>query len=66
MADEPQNRASKLVDQLYEKHKGDLQAVFVEFAECVRTDPSLGGDVVAQAFQKIVKSELLKRGKLPH
>jgi hypothetical protein len=66
MADEAQNRASKLVDQLYEKHKGDIEALIEEFAECVRADPSLGNDVVAPAFERIIKSELLKRGALPH
>jgi hypothetical protein len=66
MADEPQNRASKLVYQLYEKHKGNMETLFAEFTECVRADPSLGNEVVAPAFERIVKSELLKRGALPH
>jgi hypothetical protein len=66
MADEPKNRASELVEQLYEKHEGDLEALFAEFAECVRADPSLGNDEVTTAFEKIVKSDLLRRGALPH
>jgi hypothetical protein len=66
MADEALNRAAKLVGQLYEKQKGNMEALFAEFAECVRADPSLGNDAVAPAFERVVKSELLKRGALPH
>jgi hypothetical protein len=44
MTSEPPNRASKLVDELYDKHGGNLEAVFKEFEERVLADASLKGD----------------------
>jgi hypothetical protein len=66
MTSEAPNRASKLVDELYEKHGSNLEALFKEFEERVIADPSLKDELVAPAFERIVKMELLKRGRLPH
>jgi hypothetical protein len=66
MTDQTQDRVSKLVDQLYAKHNGNLRAMFVEFEGLVRADPTLGGEIASPAFQRVIKSELLKRGGLAH
>jgi hypothetical protein len=55
-----------LVDELYEKHGSNLEALFKEFEERVIADPPLKDEMVAPAFERIVKMELLKRGRLPH
>jgi hypothetical protein len=66
MTSKPQNGASAIVDELIEKHRDDLWAIFEDFQARVAADPTLGDDVVGPAFLRLIKNELLKRGRLPH